>query len=100
MQFGKTVDKQGKVILSLKSYSSRSKKELKDEYEYFLSDKEKKQKVYLKVEALTPEEYTFSYAFGRSKSWTVLGKVKSILLSTATAGGFTGTTIGVYATGE
>ena len=65
-----------------------------------LSDKEKKQKVYLKVEALTPEEYTFSYAFGRSKSWTVLGKVKSSLLSTATAGGFTGTTIGVYATGE
>ena len=100
VQFGKTVDKQGKVILSLKSYSSRSKKELKDEYEYFLSDKEKKQKVYLKVEALTPEEYTFSYAFGRSKSWTVLGKVKSSLLSTATAGGFTGTTIGVYATGE
>lgn len=71
---------------------------MKDEYECLLSRKEKKQKVYLKVEVQTPEEYTFSYAFGRPDSWMVLGKVKSSLLSTLTAGGFTGTIIGIYAT--
>lgn len=98
IQFGKTMNGNGEEVLQLKSFSSKEKKELKDEYEYLLSDKEKKRKVYLKVEALTPEEYTFSYAFAAPDSWTVLGKVKSSLLSTATAGGFTGTTIGIYAT--
>lgn len=100
IQFGKTINDRGEMILSLKSYSGRGKKEIKDKYEYHLSAKEKKQKVKLKVEALTPDEYTFSYALGKSKSWQVLGKVKSSLLSTATAGGFTGTTVGVYAAGR
>ena len=98
IQFGKTMNEKGEEVLQLKSFSGKEKKELKDEYECLLSRKEKKQKVYLKVEVQTPEEYTFSYAFGRPDSWMVLGKVKSSLLSTVTAGGFTGTTIGIYAT--
>lgn len=100
MLFGKMKSEKGEIVLSLKSYSSRDKKEMKDNLEYNLTDKEKNQKVYLKVEALTPDEYTFSYAFNAPDNWRELGKSKARLLSTATAGGFTGTTIGIYATGK
>lgn len=54
--------------------------------------------IYLKVLS-KGTAYEFQYSLDGEKSWTTLCKdVDARYLSTATAGGFTGTTIGMYAT--
>ncbi|WP_192915510.1 beta-xylosidase family glycoside hydrolase, partial [Bacteroides cellulosilyticus] len=44
--------------------------------------------------------YTFSYSTSPKGNWTQVGDpVSADLISTQTAGGFTGTMVGIYATG-
>ena len=69
------------------------------------SDADKK--IYLKVTGNEPQTagenvyYTFSYSFSPQTDWVQAGEpVSADLLSTQTAGGFTGTMVGIYATGD
>ena len=58
-------------------------------------------KIYLKVEGNDAVNYTFSYATSPKGNWTQVGEpVSADLISTQTAGGFTGTMVGIYATGN
>ena len=58
-------------------------------------------KVYLKVEGDNAVNYTFSYSTSPKGNWTQVGDpVSADLISTQTAGGFTGTMVGIYATGR
>ena len=73
-----------------------------------LSADDARRPVHLKVEGtLTPAPtghhygYQFSYSLNPAKGWTTVGDpVAAECLSTRTAGGFTGTMVGVYATGN
>lgn len=52
--------------------------------------------VYLKVEAITPREYTFSYSFNGRNYTTVGEPIDARVVSTAEGGGFQGAMVGVY----
>jgi len=54
--------------------------------------------VYLRIES-SPEFYTFSYSLD-GKAFNALGKVNTNLISTETAGGFTGVYLGLFASGN
>lgn len=54
--------------------------------------------VYLRIES-TPEFYSFSYSLD-GKDFKALGKVNTNLISTETAGGFTGVFLGLFASGN
>jgi len=54
--------------------------------------------VYLRIES-TPELYSFLYSLD-GKDFKVLGKVNTNLISTETAGGFTGVFLGLFASGN
>jgi alpha-N-arabinofuranosidase len=51
------------------------------------------------VPLILPEFYTFSYSLD-GKLFTTLGKVNTNLISTETAGGFTGVFLGLFASGN
>ena len=96
IRFGKTLDKEGKPAISLEAYS-RGK--LCNQASVPLS--KANGKLYLKVEGNDAVNYTFSYATSPKGQWTQVGEpVSADLISTQTAGGFTGTMVGIYATGN
>ena len=96
IRFGKTLDKEGKPALSLEAYS-RGK--LCNQASTPLPKADGK--LYLKVEGNDAVNYTFSYATNPKGEWTQVGEpVSADLISTQTAGGFTGTMVGIYATGN
>ncbi len=104
IRFGKSLDAQGTPCLALKAYSQGR---LYAEAIASLQKSDAKKKLYLKVsgnEASGTDEgvsYTFSYSLNPDKDWIqVGGPVSADLLSTRTAGGFTGTLVGIYATGD
>ena len=95
IRFGKTLDQDGKPVMLLETYShgrlcSQANSPLTRTDE----------KVYLKVEGDNAVNYTFSYSTSPKGNWTQVGDPASAdLISTQTAGGFTGTMVGIYATG-
>lgn len=96
IRFGKTLDKDDKPVMLLETYShgrlcSQAGSPLPRTDE----------KVYLKVEGDNAVNYTFSYSTNPKGNWTQVGEpVSADLISTQTAGGFTGTMVGIYATGN
>lgn len=104
IRFGKTMDGQGNPCLKLTACSV-GKPATETTVPLQASDADKK--VYLKVtgkEMQAAEKgvyYTFSYSFSPNQDWKQAGEpVSADLLSTQTAGGFTGTMTGIYATGD
>lgn len=94
IRFGKALGEDGKPCMKLEAYS-RGK--LCNRASLPLDGANGK--LYLKVEGDDTVNYTFSYATTPKGSWTQVGEpVSADLLSTQTAGGFTGTMVGVYAT--
>ena len=101
--FGKSLGADGKPCLKLEARSKDIKPfgftaALPDA----LADKALRLKVEGKRDKATGEvAYQFSYADVDGKEWTTVGEpVSADLLSTQTAGGFTGTMVGIYATGK
>lgn len=95
IRFGKTINEQNKTILLLEAYSLGK---LCQQAAYVLPESE--EKIHLKIKGNKEGYYTFSYS-ANEKDWTQIGKpVSADLLSTRSAGGFTGTMVGIYATGE
>lgn len=96
IRFGKTLDAAGKPVLLMEAYSLG---ELRNHASAPLPEADGK--IYLKVEGDNIVNYTFSYATDPKGNWTPVGEpVSADLLSTQTAGGFTGTMVGIYATGN
>ena len=80
---------------------------LNTETEIPLRESDANKKICLKVTGNEPQTagesvyYTFSYSFSPKTDWVQAGEaVSADLLSTQTAGGFTGTMVGIYATGD
>lgn len=94
--FGKTLNAKGKACLKI---IARKKGEIVADKELPLTSKEAKSKsLYLKITGDTAVNYTFSYTADKGKGWkTCDAKVSANILSTHTAGGFTGTIVGIYA---
>ena len=102
--FGKTLDNNHLPCLKLSVYSQN--KCISESY-IPLPPQKMNKPVYLKVTGNPPVpdndevHYTFSYSFHSKKGWTDIGQqVPASLLSTHTAGGFTGTMVGIYATAD
>lgn len=102
--FGKALDEQGKPCLKLIAYSMGKPN---TETAIPLQESDADKKIYLKVTGNEPQTagesvyYTFSYSFSPQTDWVQAGEpVSADLLSTQTAGGFTGTMVGIYATGD
>ena len=97
VQFGKTLDETGNPILLLEVFVNGV---LNEKASCLIPENRINEKVYLRVEAVTPTEYVFGYSFKNdNNSWTEIGKpVDARILSTKTAGGFTGAVVGIYAT--
>lgn len=94
----------GKPCLKLIAYSMDK---LNTETEIPLRESDTDKKIYLKITGNEPQTagesvyYTFSYSFSPKTDWVQAGEpVSADLLSTQTAGGFTGTMVGIYATGD
>ena len=95
IRFGKTLDQDGKPVMLLETYSHGR---LCSQANSPLTRTDGK--VYLKVEGDNAVNYTFSYSTSPKGNWTQVGDPASAdLISTQTAGGFTGTMVGIYATG-
>ena len=98
VRFGKSLDAEGRPCLKLAAYSLGK---LQAEVAIPLSDDEADKEVWLQVEGDKQVNYTFKYSFNPEADLTVAGEpVSADLLSTKTAGGFTGTMVGVYACGN
>lgn len=96
IRFGKTLDQDGKPVMLLETYSHGR---LCSQANSPLTRTDGK--VYLKVEGDNAVNYTFSYSTSPKGNWTQVGEpVSADLISTQTAGGFTGTMVGIYATGN
>lgn len=103
IRFGKAMDQEGNPCLKLVACSLDK---TVTRLELPISQADKDRMVYLKVtgvESLTAGKkdfgYQFSYTFTPGKDWTPAGDpISADLLSTQTAGGFTGTMVGIYAT--
>ncbi len=96
IRFGKTINEQNQEVLLLETYSLGK---LCRQTTYPLP--QTNGKVYLKIEGDKVVNYTFSYSSDPGKGWNQIGEpVSADLLSTRTAGGFTGTMVGIYATGK
>ena len=95
IRFGKTLDQDGKPVMLLETYSHGR---LCSQANSPLTRTDGK--VYLKVEGDNAVNNTFSYSTSPKGNWTQVGDPASAdLISTQTAGGFTGTMVGIYATG-
>ena len=102
VRFGKTLDENNRPCLKLSVYSSGV---CQSETSLPLPDKDADRILHLKVTGSAATDngvhYTFSYSFRPKKGWTTVGQpVSADLLSTHTAGGFTGTMVGIYATAD
>lgn len=101
--FGKSMNAEGKPCLTLHAYSKGVEKY---SFTYTLPLEEADKELQLKVVGQRNKQtgevtYQFSYAAVKSKKWKDVGEpVSADWLSTQTAGGFTGTMVGVYATGK
>lgn len=101
--FSKSIDESGSQCLIIEANS-------KGNQEYFftvaLSAEESDKELQLNVQGVRDSatgevNYVFSYAVAGSNDWKKVGEpVSADLISTQTAGGFTGTLVGVYATGK
>ena len=110
IRFGKTLDAQDQPCLKLTVSSRSQNKRNTDtaaETTVSLKQSDADKKIYLKVtgnETQTTDKgvyYTFSYSFSPKQDWTQVGEpISADLLSTQTAGGFTGTMVGIYTTGD
>jgi len=99
MQFGMTIDsttnKPALLLEAVKGGKSINK------YLRPLSETLAKGKMSLKVEAIKPDSYVFSYSTDLEKTWTPVGEpLDATILSTQVASGFQGATIGIYATSK
>lgn len=99
IQFGKTIDAAtNKPALLLEAFKRGASL---NRYSIPLSESASKSKLMLKVEALNPEAYAFSYSTDLGKTWTKVGDpIDATILSTEIASGFQGASIGVYATSK
>ena len=96
--FGKTLDAKGNACLKLCAYS---KGQLCEEVFVPLSKTEAEKKLFLKVSGDNAVNYTFNYSTDNGRCWrTISKKISADLISTKTAGGFTGTMVGIYATAQ
>lgn len=96
IRFGITLDSEGNSAIALEAYSLG-----KLCSSAIVALPQSQDKIYLKVEGDDTVNYTFSYATSNKGDWTQIGEpVSANLLSTQTAGGFTGTMVGVYATAK
>ncbi len=101
--FGKSMNAEGKPCLILQAHSKGVEKY---NFTHVLTLEEADKKLQLKVKGVRNEQtgevtYQFCYAAAKSKEWKNVGEpVSADWLSTQTAGGFTGTLVGVYATGK
>lgn len=96
IRFGKTIGPDGNRVLMLRAKSLGKVKAAKV---VTIPDNRKDSEVELKVESNEASDYVFSYRFKGEKEWiNVGGPVDATYLSTATAGGFSGVVIGMYAT--
>ena len=101
--FIKSIDESGKQCLILEAVS---KGEQKHFFSVALADDETDKELQLCVQGVRDNEtgevnYVFSYAVSGSNEWKNVGApVSANLISTQTAGGFTGTMVGVYASGK
>ena len=99
IQFGKTMDsttqKPALLLESFKRGKSLSR------YMTVLPEKAAKSKLSLKVEALKPDAYAFSYSLDLGKTWKLVGEpLDATMLSTEIATGFQGAELGIYATNK
>jgi len=99
MQFGMTIDstthKPALLLEAIKGGKSISR------YLMPLSDAIAKGKISLKVQAIMPDSYAFSYSTNLGKTWSPVGApLDATILSTQLASGFQGATIGLYATSK
>lgn len=101
--FSKTLDAEGKPCMRLAATSKGVHKRLTL---LPLAEAEAQAKLSLRVlgqrdKATGEVTYVFSYKAADTGEWTAVGEpVSADLISTRTAGGFTGTMLGVYATGS
>ena len=101
--FAKSMNDEGKPCLILQAHSKGVEKY---NFTHVLALEEADKELQLKVKGLRNKQtgevtYQFSYAAAKSKEWKNVGEpVSADWLSTQTAGGFTGTMVGVYATGK
>lgn len=96
IQFGKTLNANNTPSISLNVYSLG---DLKETTTITLPSNDFDKKIYLKVSGSEAVNYTFAYSTDPEKGWNIVGNpVSAALLSTRTAGGFTGTMVGIYAT--
>ena len=100
VRFGKTIVNR-EICLKLEAYSQGK---CHAEAMLHLPEKEISQTLYLQVQGKKERDgvfYTFAYTIHPNKEWTTIGQpVSADLLSTQTAGGFTGTMVGIYATAD
>lgn len=90
--FGKTVNSYGDTVVRV---IARSKNSYRKEFEASLTDTTAPLR--LKITADGKGVYSFSFAEAEAGWQTMEGTVDASLLSTSTAGNFTGTMVGVYA---
>lgn len=90
--FGKTVNSYGDNVVRV---IARSKKDRREEFEAPLADASSPLK--LRITADGKGSYSFAFAEGESEWQNMSRTVDASMLSTATAGNFTGTMVGVYA---
>jgi len=99
MQFGKTIDsttnKPALLLEAFKRGNSMNRSFIP------MSKSEANSPLTLKVEAVRPDAYAFSYSLDGGKTWTKVGEpIDATILSTEIASGFQGASIGVYATSK
>jgi xylan 1,4-beta-xylosidase len=99
MQFGKAMDSvSGNPIILLEAFKEGNSL---CSYRVVLSKKSAKTKLALKVQAVKPDSYVFSYSSNKGKTWIPVGKpIDATILSTQVATGFQGASVGVYATSK
>lgn len=98
IRFGKTQDGRGKTILLLEAYR---KGVLEKRFTFEIPEDKLQEKLNLRVNAITADSYAFYYSLGSVDDWKIVGTpVDATILSTKTAGGFTGAMIGIYATSD
>ncbi len=95
---GKAVDSEGVSYVVLVMHNGEGEQEIG---RTVLNEKEATKELWLKVESDGEVNYTFSYSFNPKGEWKKIGDpISADILSTETAGGFTGTLVGIYATAD
>lgn len=99
MQFGKTLDSTtNKPVILLEAFKRNTSI---SRFCIPLTESAANGKLALKVEAVKPDAYAFSYSLDLGKTWNSIGApLDATILSTKIATGFQGATVGVYATSK